>query len=299
MSTALIGKDLLLDRIAGLQQIPTLPAVLAPLLRYLDQPIELLDVQKLTDFLAQDESLAAQCLRMANSPLFGRPQKLESLQGAVFTLGIHRIGDIAMSCGVLKLLPRNNLGLDPVVLWEHSLGCALICRRLAQSLNLADPNRAYLAGLLHDLGIIVNLWILPREFRDAFAIAREEGIPLHETEQQILGFTHCDTGRLLAERWNLAPSIIEVVAHHHAPEKSFQDQSLVALVHVADLLCRVSGLNYGYAEQREVNLSEDAGFALLTRNLPSSKQFDWARLTFELDSCLDEVHAFVHSVYRQ
>ena len=137
MTTAPVGKQVLLQRLDGLRQIPTIPAVLAPLLRYLHQPIEQLDVQKVTDLLAQDKSLAAQCLQMANSPLFGRWQKVESLRGAVVSLGFHHVGDIAMSCGVLNMLPGDKTSLDPVVFWEHSLGCALICRHLARKINLA------------------------------------------------------------------------------------------------------------------------------------------------------------------
>lgn len=299
MTAALAGKDLLLDRIGGLEKIPTIPAVLVPLLRYLDQPVEQLDVQKVTGYLAQDESLAAQCLHMANSPLFAHSRKLESLHGAVLSLGIHRVADIAMSCGVLNMLPNGNGGLNPIVFWEHSLGCALICRHLARNLELLDPGKAYLAGLLHDLGIIVQLWIFPREFRAAFAIAAEEGIPLHEAEQRSLGFTHCDSGQMLAERWGLAPCLVEVVAHHHSPEMLSQDdEPLVALIHVADLLCRTSGLNYGYVEQRQVNLFDDAGFVLLGRNSSALSKFDWARFTFELDTYLDEVHQLVRSIYR-
>lgn len=298
MTTAPVGKQVLVQRLDGLRRIPTIPAVLAPLLRYLQQPVEQLDVQKVTDLLAQDKSLAAQCLQMANSPLFGRWQKVESLRGAVVSLGFHHLSDIAMSCSVLNMLPGDKTSLDPVVFWEHSLGCALVCRHLARQINLADPGKAYLAGLLHDLGIIVNLWLLPEEFRTAYEIARTEGIPLHEAEEKSLGFTHCDSGRLLAESWGLAPDLIEVVTFHHVPEKSPQSAGLAALVHIADLLCRMSGLNYGYVETRQVNLFEDAGFALLAQSSNSVRAFDWARLTFELDSYLEEVHSLVRAIYR-
>jgi HD-like signal output (HDOD) protein len=64
-----------------------------------------------------------------------------------------------------------------LVFWENSLGCALVCRHLARKINLSDPGKAYLAGLLHDLGIIVNLWVLPKEFRAAWETAKAEGIP--------------------------------------------------------------------------------------------------------------------------
>src|SRR5713101_1155714 len=143
MTTAPVSKQLLLQRLGGLRQIPTIPAVLAPLLRYLQQPVEQLDVQKVTDLLSQDKSLAAQCLQMANSPLFGRWQKVDSVRGAIMGLGIKRVSDIAMSCSVLNMLPAENGGLDPVVFWEHSLGCALVCRRFARKINFPDPGKAY------------------------------------------------------------------------------------------------------------------------------------------------------------
>ena len=292
-------KAALLARVENLQQIPTIPAVLAPLLRYLEQPVEQLDVQKVTDIIAQDKSLAAQCLQMANSPLFGRWQKVDSLRGAIVGLGFQRVSDIAMSCSVLNLTPKDGSGLDPVVFWEHSLGCALVCRHFARKIGFVDPGKAYLAGLLHDLGIIVNLWTLPKEFLAAFQIARDEGIPLSEAEQKVLGFTHCESGRLLAERWELAPDLKDVVALHHSAECASDHAGLVALVQVSDILCRVSGLNHGFLENREVNLLDEPGFRVLSQQYATLKDFDWARLTFELDSYLDEVHALVRAIYRQ
>lgn len=292
------AKETLLKRLDGLRQLPTLPVVLAPLLRYLQQPLESLDVQKVTDLIAQDKSLSAQCLQMANSPLFGRWQKIESLRGAIIGLGFQRVSDIAMSCGVLNLVPGNHGGMDPVVFWEHSLGCALVSRHFARQIGFSDPGKAYLAGLLHDIGIIVNLWVLPQEFRSAFELAKAEAIPLNEAEQKVLGFTHCESGRLLAERWELPPDLIEVVALHHAPDQSVNHSGVVALVGLSDLLCRMSGLNCGYTEKRQVNLMDETGFALLAQQCPTLKQLDLARLTFELDSYMDEVHTLVRAIYR-
>src|SRR5579864_8466525 len=287
----------LLARIEDLRQIPTIPSVLAPLLRYLEQPAEQLDVQKITDMIAQDKSLAAQCLQMANSPLFGRWQKVDSLRGAVIGLGFHRVGDIAMSCGVLNMMPKDCGSIDPVAFWEHSLGCALVCRHFARKISYPDPSKAYLAGLLHDLGIIVNLWVLPKEFSAAFEVARSEGIPLHEAEQRVLGFTHCESGSLLAEKWELSPDLREVVSLHHNLQLSREHAGLVALVELSDLLCRLSGLNYGYIENRQVNLLEQTGFTVLSQQCVALKDFDWARLTFELDSYMDEVHSLVRTIY--
>jgi HD-like signal output (HDOD) protein len=290
-------KATLLKRLEGLHQIPTIPAVLAPLLRYLQQPVEQIDVQRLTNMIAQDKALAAQCLQMANSPLFGRWRKVDSLRGAIVGLGFQRVSDIAVSCGVLNMMPRQS-GIDPVSFWEHSLGCALVSRHFARKISYPDPGKAYLAGLLHDLGIIVNLWVLPKEFCETFEYAKNEGIPLHEAERAVLGFTHCESGRLLAERWELSPDLVEVVALHHTPSESRNNAGLVALVDLSDLLCRMSGLNHGYIEKREVHLLEGTSFAVLSQQCPGLKDFDWARLTFEMDAYLDEVHALVHAIYR-
>ena len=296
MNTA-ATKATLLKRLEGLHQIPTIPAVLAPLLRYLERPLEQLDVQKVTEMIAQDKSLAAQCLQMANSPLFGRWQKIDSLRGAIVGLGFQRVSDIAMSCGVLNMMPRDS-GIDPTAFWEHSLGCALVCRQFARKISYPDPGKAYLAGLLHDIGIIVNLWVVPKEFQAAFDLARTEGLPLHEAEKSVLGFTHCESGRLLAEKWELSPDLREVIALHHSPSEARDHAGLVALVEISDLLCRMSGLNHGYIENREVNLLEQGGFAVLSQQFGGLKTLDWARLTFELDSYMDDVHALVRAIYR-
>jgi HD-like signal output (HDOD) protein len=292
-------KPLLMSRVEGLRQIPTIPAVLQPLLQYLELPTEQLDVQKITEMIAQDESLAAQCLQMANSPLFGKWQKIESLKAAVVGLGIQRVSDIAMSCGVLNTMPKDPGGINPIVFWEHSLGCALVCRHFAHKISYPDPGKAYLAGLLHDIGIIVNLWVLPNEFRTAFDFARTQGIPLDQAEQHILGFTHCDAGMLLSEQWRLSADLNATVSLHHTTYESAEHAGLIALVELSDLLCRMSGLNHGFVENREVNLLNQTAFRVLSRRCPELKVLDWARLTFELESYMDEVHLLVRAVYRK
>jgi len=291
-------RSVLQKRLEGLEQVPSLPIVVAPLLRYLEQPLDSLDIQRVIGFVSQDKSLAAQCLHMANSPLFGRWQAVDSIRSAVIALGIQRMRDITISCSLLKLTPSQNNALDPTVFWEHSLGCALVCRRFATKISFVDPGKAYLAGLLHDLGLLVNLWILPKEFGEAVALAQSQHIPLHEAEQSQLGMDHCESGRLLAERWQLTPDLAQVIAHHHDPEHATDHVGLVALVSLSDLLCRMSALGHGYVEYREIDIFQEKAFALLLQSCPALPNLDWARLTFELEGYLDEVHRLVSLLYR-
>ena len=84
-----------------------------------------------------------------------------------------------------------------------------------------------MAGLLHDIGFLVNCLVFSAEFATAVERACNEQIPLDEAERKTMGFTHYETGRVLAEKWHLGDDIIQVIAHHHAIEQSETAQSLV------------------------------------------------------------------------
>ena len=229
--------------------------------------------------------------------IFGHWQTIDSLKGAVVSLGFQRLRDIVISCSVLRLMPLGESKIDPVVFWEHSLGCALVCRHFAREIAFPNPEKAYLGGLLHDLGILVNLWILPQEFGRAIDHAQAKQVPLFEVEREMFGITHCETGRMLAERWGLTPDLIEAVSYHHDAASAKTHRSLVALVALSDLLCRMADLGHGYQELCQVSFQEEPAFEVLLEECPALKTFDWARFTFELEGYLDEVHRLVRQLY--
>jgi HD-like signal output (HDOD) protein len=291
-------KDKLVAKLERLATIPTIKAILEPLLQELDQPIEQQKMSRVVELIAHDNSLAAQCLHMANSPLFGRSQTVQTVRGAVVGLGLRRMRDIAISCCVLNMLPWEQMDIDPLVFWEHSLSCALITRRFAQKIKFDDPEKAYLAGLLHDIGVVLHLWLIPDEFRPVLEQAKTRQVPLHEVEREVLGFDHADSGRLLAERWNLTPELQEVVCRHHDVAMAKLNPGMVSLVNLSDLLCRMRGLGHGYLEARAVDFLEEPAFKLLREKYPLLEGFDWARFTFELDEYVEEVRRLVSEFYR-
>ena len=132
----------------------------------------------------------------------------------------------------------------------------------------------------------------------AMESAALEGMPLGDAEQATMGFTHCETGRALAEKWELADEVIEVIAHHHAVEQSQKVQPLVALVHLSDLLCRMRGLGYGYYERHKVDLIADPAWAILLKEHRELEGVDLVRFTFELDEALEEIETLVATVFR-
>jgi HD-like signal output (HDOD) protein len=292
-----ITANLLMQKLESTRELPTVPAVLMPLLRYMERPIETVDIHQVVKLIAQDKSLAARCLQIANSPLFGCVHEVETIQSAVVALGLNRIQEIAVSCSLLKLLPGVSFGVDPSVFWAHSLGCALVSKEFASRIGYSEPAKAYSAGLLHDVGIVAFLWVAPHEFRKCFEEARKQRIPLHEAEMEILGMTHCESGRIIAKTWNLPAELVEVISLHHSPAMVTGNPVLTSIVSVSDLLCRLNGIGYGYPEHQETNFVEEPGFSLLAEHFPALHPFDLARFTFETEGLLEEVQAVVSRIY--
>jgi putative nucleotidyltransferase with HDIG domain len=277
--------------------MPTIPVILRPLLRCLDQPVEQIDVNRIVELVSCDKSIAAQCVRMANSALFGRSQPVESVRTAVMNLGMWRVRDLLFSNSLTQVIPAKRWILDPAAFWRHSLGCALVSRKFAEILGYPDTEKAYLAGLLHDIGILVNSMVAPHEFRAAYEKASREQIPLDEAEQATLGFTHCDSGRVLAEAWKITPDLVQAIELHHDIGDPERGGPLVALVHLSDLLCRLRDLGYGYYEPRQVDFANEPGWLYLVMHFPTLADLDLARFTFALDEYAKEVGELVSTVF--
>ena len=126
-------------------------------------------------------------------------------------------------------------------------------------MNLENPDAVHLAGLLHDLGILVNSRIFAEEFRLALTMARKQQIPLGDAEMQVMGFTHCQVGRVLGEQWHLNPDLCEVIEFHSSVQDAKEFHSMVSLVHLSDEFCRMRGMGYCYYESRQLDITSDPG----------------------------------------
>ena len=282
-------------RVQRIKTMPAIPAVFLPLLKLLSR--EEVQVDEVVRLVSYDSAIAAQCLRVASSPLFGMAQPPKSIKGAVMSLGLRRVETILLTCCLGQVFPAKKWALDPIVFWRHSLGCAMVCRKISEKLASADREKAYTAGLMHDIGFMVNCLVFSKEFAPVMERACQEGSPLSEVEQGTLGFTHSDTGRALAEKWGLADDIIEVISHHHGVEHSQKARPLVALVHLSDLLCRMRGMGYGYYERHKVDLIADPAWAILLQEYHDLEAVDLVQFTFELDEAVEEIHTLVSMVF--
>jgi HD-like signal output (HDOD) protein len=290
--------EALRSRVRNLDAMPPMPAILGPLLQCLDLPPEQIEIEKITELISRDKSIAAQCLRMANSALYCRASAVETIRGAVVKLGAVRLRDILWSSFLVRMAPKSNWPLDPTSFWEHSFGCALVSQQLAKKIALPDPDKVYLCGLLHDVGELVNSMLLPAEFKGAAERAVRENISLYDAEKESFGFTHCDTGKLLAEHWSLPPDIRNVIEFHHTPEQAAESSAVVAAVNLVDFLCRLRGMGYGYEELCEVDFHQAPAWNLLKKCVPHLGELDIARFTFELDAEAEEIRQLVAAAFQ-
>ncbi|MFZ0687666.1 MAG: HDOD domain-containing protein [Terriglobales bacterium] len=283
-------------QIKQLDSISTAPAILAPLLDLMRLPTEKIKVDKVVELISYDGSLAAQCLRLANSPLFGT-RSIETVRSAVMILGLERVRSLLFGLCVNRVVPKDKWVIGAEAYWRHSLGCALVTQKLARKIEYPEPDKAYLAGLLHDLGFLVNSVLYTEQFRGCLRRAAGEGVPLHDIEAQVLGFSHCDAGQFLCEHWGLSSELANAAGCHHDANLLCGAGPLACLVHLSDLLCRVNYLGYGYDETIGVDLGYDAAWQILAAHYPELGHVDLVRLTLDIEGSMDQIAATVESIF--
>jgi HD-like signal output (HDOD) protein len=279
-----------------LEALSTAPAILQPLLEMVRTPSDEIRMEKVVEMVSRDGAIAAQCLRMANSPLFGHRQ-VDTVRAAIMTLGIARVRSLLLGLCMNQTVPKHKWVLDQNAFWRHSLGCALVTQTMAVGIGHPEPEKAYLAGLIHDIGFLVNSVLYTSKLRECLRQAVAQRCPLHISEDAILGFRHEDSGRLLCKRWGFSEELLEVVGCHHRMDTVSTAGPLVCLVHLGDLLCRVRNLGYGYEEVLAVALAQDTAWKHLAVAYPKLADVDLVRFTLDIDGNMSHIAVLVDSVF--
>jgi putative nucleotidyltransferase with HDIG domain len=232
--------------ITGIRNLPTLPVVISKLTKLLADPDT--SVKQVTGVLAEDQALTAKLLKLANSSYYGFAGQIASISQAVVMLGFGGVRDVALSASVIDLFSAGRGGgcpteeLFPVTgFWEHSIGVGVACRMLARQGKLGDPEEAFVAGLLHDIGKLVMLVHMPDELLPVLRECAGGPLPFTEAESRH-GISHAALGRLLVEQWKLPERISEPVGFHHAVRSRRPTAPVTAAVQFADILVRARGV---------------------------------------------------------
>ncbi|QDV51302.1 HDOD domain-containing protein [Gimesia fumaroli] len=244
-----MDKSKLNDILNMVRSVPTLPEVAQELSRLAGDPTA--SAQDMAHVAEADSGLAAQILRVVNSSFFGFSRQISTIPQAIVVLGTHGVRNIALGLTVSTLRPKtesHSLHFDVDDFWRHSLSVAIGARQLARDLVICDPEEAFLAGLLHDIGKLILIESCTEQYEEIIGVAQSNNQPLHILEESQLGFTHTDVGFALCERWKIPESVAYTVQNHHnwncdRPITTKQDQ-LLFLVNTANNLAKVSGIGF-------------------------------------------------------
>jgi putative nucleotidyltransferase with HDIG domain len=264
--------------IKGISHIATLPEITVKIIKLVEDPGS--TAQDLHNVISNDPALCSRILKVVNSAFYGLPRQIGSINRAIVLLGLNAVKNIAIAASLTKLFRGGELcpRFSAKDLWIHSIATAAAGKLLCDELKLGLPDEAFLAGLIHDIGIMVEMQADRNKLVEVFeAVALDgKGVPsgdMLEAEQRIFGANHEAFGAGLCEAWKFPKSFANVAGHHHQPlELPAQYRTLPALVYVADRLA--AGAGYGFrADIRSTDIDQ----AILDELQLNAVQVDHAR----------------------
>jgi putative nucleotidyltransferase with HDIG domain len=248
-------------QIRNIKNLPTLPGVAGRILEVTSDGES--GAKELAGIIANDQSMSAKVLNLANSAFYGFSRQITTIPQAVVVLGFDAVRGLALGVSVYETLPvpTNVDSFDREAFWIHSIGCGTAAKIIANALNYRDTGTFFVAGLLHDLGKVVLDTYFSDQYQRVVHHLVTEGGESVSTEEEIIKVNHAEVGGWLAFRWRFPDILVNAIEHHHDPDSA--DEAFIketSIVYLADVLTRRAGIGLFY-EMVEVDS------ALLQSNL--------------------------------
>ncbi len=225
--------------------------------------------EDLTRIVAHDTAVSARVLQLASSAFLGLPPHVRTLEGAVAWLGLQKVRALVLSVEVY----RGFAGQMPPPLTAsgvsaHSFRVAEIAVRIARQICPGDAEVAFMAGVVHDLGVLVLATRAPERYAEVLRYAAQHEITPYRAEQAILGTTHAVVGAAVMELWGLPDSIVDAVRGHHEPPRG-RRRTAAAALYVANQL--LDELDEGPSDELDAS-------TLAAMGIPAAKLDEWRSL---------------------
>ena len=225
--------------VAGIHQIGSLPQTLAAVLKVVDDPNA--GAKEIAATISADVSLTTLVLKMVNSAHYGRNRRVGKISEAVAVMGINSLKVLALSSSVFSLIAGEELveKFNIKKISRHLIEVASTSRKIAEAINYGDQEEAFVAGVLHDVGILVMILYFKEDYARVFEEMRTSLLGLMDAEKKLFGCTHCDVGAELIESWKLPTRLAFVVQNHHDADNAGiipDDSMLNNIVALADRL---------------------------------------------------------------
>jgi putative nucleotidyltransferase with HDIG domain len=203
------------SRLGGMDEAFALPQVLIEILQMVDS--DQTTSNKLARVIMHDPNLTAKLLRMANSSYYRRGVEITTVNQSIMVLGVSMVKCLALSASIFE--PDKQLysatNFDIRELYSHFLGTAIAARHIAEETGSKRPEEAFIAGLLHDLGHLYLLKVVPERHVELLAEYLYDP-ELTEVERRVYGMDHAELGRMIAKKWNLPAALQSAIGQHHA-----------------------------------------------------------------------------------
>jgi HD-like signal output (HDOD) protein/prolyl-tRNA editing enzyme YbaK/EbsC (Cys-tRNA(Pro) deacylase) len=241
-------------KVRRVNELPAMPGIATELIRLKNNPYA--HASELAAVIEQDPSLSAQLIRYATSPLYAYQGKVDSVEQAIVrVLGMDFVQDIAFGLALGKAFnnPKEGpLGLN--AFWKHAVYCAALTQSLCNAIEFTrrpPAGMGYLAGLLHNFGILLLGHLFPAQFeRLNRALEENPGRSIIELERETIGVSHTELGLWLMDAWDMPKEIVEAVTEHHNAEHRGDFATYANLVYIANALLKRHGM--GDAESMEI-----------------------------------------------
>lgn len=222
---------------------------------------------QISEVIRRDPSLTSRLLRLVNSVYYGLSTPVNSIEEAVFYLGLRQIRQLTMVTPIIEDFQRltGRCAFPWREFWQHCIGTAILTREVMGLVQTPLDESDYVAGLVHDIGKIVMAWSFPEHFTAIHAQAVGGTRDLLAIETEILGLDHAELGALYLEGQSLPGLMIKAARFHHQPERTDEHPLIIASVQIADRLMRNAkiGCSGNYAEVTSEDCLRASGWQVL------------------------------------
>lgn len=236
--------DIVKKIIEGVNNLPTLPTVYTNLSQAMENPNT--TKEEIAKIISSDQAATFKILKVANSPFYGLRGRIETISQALLYLGFNEVKNIVFALSVINAFSKSKIfkKFKPIDLWAHSIGVGVATRLIGAAVGEKNLENYFLAGIFHDIGKLVFFEYVPNEYAKVIDLADSKKIPIKDAELEILGLNHARAGQLIAEKWKLPQSVVNIVSGHHTGLIG-NVNTLLAAVHLGDIVARAFDLGYG------------------------------------------------------
>ncbi|MFA6012126.1 MAG: HDOD domain-containing protein [Desulfobacteraceae bacterium] len=234
-----MDSDEILKKLNMIKDLPTLPVIALEINRMLANDSTTVDF--LSKTIEKDQAIVSKLLKLVNSSFFGVRSKVTTVQEAVVRLGFNSVRNVVVSVSVFESLVLDNaedIDFNIEDFWTHSLAVAMTSRYLSEESGIQDPDDCFVAGLLHDIGLIIIARFFPDILVKIVRQVKEQNVSIYDAEKEIIPLRHNKIGELIAKKWQLPPAVCDTLKYHHTPNKGAVNPELVTLVHLGDIIVR-------------------------------------------------------------